>query len=62
MILDIIGQPYTTQLSVGTHNLLKEGCPIMSSFPLGEPRQRRIRYPVVKKGTKNPKQRLKKSA
>lgn len=31
-------------------------------WPTGEPRQRRTRYPVVKKGTKRAKQRLKKSA
>ena len=31
-------------------------------WPTGEPRQRRNRYPVVKKGTKRGKERLKKSA
>lgn len=31
-------------------------------WPTGESRQRKIHYPVVKKGTKTPKQRLKKSA
>jgi hypothetical protein len=36
MLLDIIGQPFTTQITVGTNRLLKEGCPIMSSFSLGE--------------------------